>query len=295
MAHENMSIGEYLKKSRLARRLDIEEISQELHIRRDYLEGLEADQWDKLPGEVYAIGFLRNYARFLDVDADALVDYRRRLVAQQSQSLPNSQPASAPDSRITRRRRTNARPTAAPRPSNRRQNSDGPAGGGRVVFGAGLVLVALFVAGIVLLHNHPNTVGLSKSTPPASNIGKVASPSTKKSHPKRTASTPPSASTIALKTNNAAAGDLIYGVSGPVDVKLAFTGTCWVEIWKNGVAQNMSTGGTTFTAGQTLTLSASSSVEVWVGTRTFNLSVDGQPVSLPDPQQKVFHITFQHV
>jgi cytoskeletal protein RodZ len=42
-------------------------------MRSRYLEALEHDRWDDLPGRTYARAFLRTYASALDLDADAFV------------------------------------------------------------------------------------------------------------------------------------------------------------------------------------------------------------------------------
>ena len=297
MADDTLSIGEYLKRTRLSRRLDIGDISQELHIRRDYLEALESDAWERLPGEVYAVGFLRTYARYLGADADALVDYRRRLTKQEDNPATKMAMARVP-TRSDRHRRAGKR-SASPKIAqnrSRRLEKTPPPGGGRVVFGASLVLVALFIAGIVFLHNQPKPVGAPSTQSSASPSTKTTSRSHHHHHHHTSVLPSHSSSAVAvtLASNNPAAGTLVYHVAGPVQVRLGFTGPCWLEIWKNGVGQNLSTGGTTYQAGQVLKLSATSSVEVWVGTRAFHLTVDGEAVTLPDPSQKVFHITFQH-
>lgn len=291
MADEPMSIGEYLKRSRLARRLQLEDISQELHIRTQYLVALEEDKWDKLPGEVYAIGFLRSYARFLGVDADALVDYRRRLTQQESSAGEERHVPAAPVlSRRARKSRAKVArvPTRSSRPA--RDPEPGPTGSGRVVLGAAFVLVALFVVGMFMLHNQTPTASAPVARTHASH-----SPSSKPPRPshhpvaKSPAKSP--AAVIKLTSNNAPAGTMSFSVSGgPLNVNLAFTGPCWVEVWKNGVTSNPS--GFTYAAGQTLTVTASSSVEIWAGTRAFSLTVDHEVVSLPDPLDRVVHVTF---
>jgi transcriptional regulator with XRE-family HTH domain len=291
-----MSIGEYLLRTRLSRRLDIADISQELHIRREYLEALERDEWDKLPGEVYGIGFLRTYARHLDVDADALVNYRRKLAGQQA---PPPGKVDDGDGPAARRGPQRLRvPTAAiasepaVRPTRAKSSrSSAPAGSGRVVLGAAVVLIILFVVGIFMMHNSPHgltTADRSRGTaPPSPHSHQPKAGSSAGNSPSS------SAAVVTLTSNNPQRGDLVYHVAGgPVHVTLAFTGLCWVEIWKNGVAQNAA-GGTTYHAGQSVTLSASISVEVWLGTRAFQLSVDNQAISLPDPSQRVLHVTVQ--
>ena len=61
-------IGQSLREAREAKGLTLDDVEQEIRIRSNYLEALENEDYDRLPGEVYVRGFLRNYARFLGVD-----------------------------------------------------------------------------------------------------------------------------------------------------------------------------------------------------------------------------------
>ena len=67
------AIGEMLKNAREARKLTIKEISKETYISSNYLTALEEEEFDKLPGETYVVGFLKNYAEFLKLDVDEIV------------------------------------------------------------------------------------------------------------------------------------------------------------------------------------------------------------------------------
>jgi cytoskeletal protein RodZ len=69
-----MEIGRELKEAREALGLSLEAVEQETKIRRKYLQALEKEQFDLLPGEVYAKAFLKNYARFLNLDVGEVVD-----------------------------------------------------------------------------------------------------------------------------------------------------------------------------------------------------------------------------
>jgi cytoskeleton protein RodZ len=51
----------------------IEMVAAELRIRRPYLDALEAGRIDLLPGNAYAVGFLRTYAALLGLDPDEIV------------------------------------------------------------------------------------------------------------------------------------------------------------------------------------------------------------------------------
>src|SRR4051794_715231 len=65
-------VGETLRRERLRRNLDFEQISQELKISTRFLEAIERDQYDKLPGGVFARSFVRQYAGLLGLDAEDL-------------------------------------------------------------------------------------------------------------------------------------------------------------------------------------------------------------------------------
>jgi cytoskeleton protein RodZ len=66
------SIGETLRLERLRRGLSLEQIASQTKIGLHLLEALEADQFDRLPGGVFAKNFARQYARLLEIDDDEI-------------------------------------------------------------------------------------------------------------------------------------------------------------------------------------------------------------------------------
>jgi len=62
-----------LRTAREEKGITLTEVETETKIRRKYILALENEEFDVLPGKVYVKGFIRNYARFLGVDGDALV------------------------------------------------------------------------------------------------------------------------------------------------------------------------------------------------------------------------------
>ena len=64
------SIGAYLKKQREMRKVSLEEISRSTKISLKCLKALEEDDLKSLPGEVFAKGFVRSYAKSVGLDAD---------------------------------------------------------------------------------------------------------------------------------------------------------------------------------------------------------------------------------
>lgn len=68
-----MSIGQQLEEARKAQALNIEDVAQSTHIRIHYLEALEADNLEIFPSMVQVRGFLRAYARYLDLDVEMML------------------------------------------------------------------------------------------------------------------------------------------------------------------------------------------------------------------------------
>lgn len=65
--------GETLKKRREELGIDIRAASDMLKISSKYLSAIENDTFDKLPVAVYTIGYIRCYAKYLDVDAEPII------------------------------------------------------------------------------------------------------------------------------------------------------------------------------------------------------------------------------
>jgi cytoskeletal protein RodZ len=64
------SVGQHLKGLREAKRMSLAEVSRETRVPVASVERIEADRFDELPGEVFVRGFLRAYARALDISGD---------------------------------------------------------------------------------------------------------------------------------------------------------------------------------------------------------------------------------
>ncbi len=66
-------VGPALRSLREAKRLSPGEVSARLKFTSRQLEALETEQWDRLPTGVSLRGFVKNYARYLEADVDALL------------------------------------------------------------------------------------------------------------------------------------------------------------------------------------------------------------------------------
>ena len=65
--------GRMLAEARARKNLTIPEVAQQLKLSASQIEALEADAYARLPGTVFVRGFVRNYARLVDLDSEALI------------------------------------------------------------------------------------------------------------------------------------------------------------------------------------------------------------------------------
>jgi cytoskeleton protein RodZ len=117
--------GEHLKREREMRGVTLDEIAAATRISPRFLEALENEQWDRLPGGAFNRGFIRSVARFLGLDEESMVaEY-----ALETKGL--NQSAASPD-----------------------PHSQGMPRDWRPVITAGVVLLVLIVGGAFAIHHY---------------------------------------------------------------------------------------------------------------------------------------------
>ncbi len=72
------SIGQKLKSERLKQELTLDQISVETKIRKEVLKSIETDNFSSFDSHVYAKGFIKNYAKYLNLDEEQLLGIYRR-------------------------------------------------------------------------------------------------------------------------------------------------------------------------------------------------------------------------
>lgn len=72
-AAPQQTVGQYLRAAREQRGVSVGEVASLLKLSVRQVEAIEADDWQRLPGQTFARGFLRNYARLLQLDGDMLL------------------------------------------------------------------------------------------------------------------------------------------------------------------------------------------------------------------------------
>ena len=95
--------GEILRQARLEKGLSEKEVADKLHITMHYVRSLESGCYEKLPGTVFARGYMKSYAELLGVDGQDVLEQFDVLVARKQQQSPMT-------TQQVRRRRDRNRP-----------------------------------------------------------------------------------------------------------------------------------------------------------------------------------------
>jgi cytoskeleton protein RodZ len=264
--------GTWLRRQREARGVSLREIADSTRISLRYLEALEGDRFDALPAQVFARGFLREYARVVGLDADEVVNLF--LVAARAGQAPEED-APAPPARTTR--------------------VGSPWGYGLLL---GVAMVALLAIAVALSFwaerrsraAAPATV--SVVPPPATEAVAPAEPRRDEGAPVTpvplaTAAFTPTAVPAASPTGALSVGSVAEALepaSAPLAVTLSFTGDCWVE----AVVDGRRRPGELKIGGETLTLEGAEWVSLTLGNRAgVVVTANGQPVALPASSSNV--------
>ena len=86
------NFGETLKREREQRDIPLRDIANATKINLRYLEALEQNRFDILPGGVFNKGFIRAYARFIGADGEALVQRYVEEMTEREARIAGSQP-----------------------------------------------------------------------------------------------------------------------------------------------------------------------------------------------------------
>jgi hypothetical protein len=104
-------VGNKLREARTRRHLGLQDVEAATKIRGRYLQAIENEDWDQLPGDTYARAFIRTYGSFLGLDGERLAEEQRqeRGSTRPGERLPRVEPRPR---RVARERRA---PAVSPR------------------------------------------------------------------------------------------------------------------------------------------------------------------------------------
>ena len=92
-------VGDTLRRERERQKLSVKDIEQGTSIRALYIEAIENGEYDKLPGTVYAKGFIKNYGNFLKIDGEALSRQFTEEISPPAPAVPSEEAAETISSR----------------------------------------------------------------------------------------------------------------------------------------------------------------------------------------------------
>jgi transcriptional regulator with XRE-family HTH domain len=86
-------LGELLKTAREEKQISLREVEKVTKIRTAYLLALEEEKFHLLPGRIYAIGFLKSYAKFLGLSPEEIIGIYKLQFPEKSEEEPKKPPA----------------------------------------------------------------------------------------------------------------------------------------------------------------------------------------------------------
>lgn len=257
-------IGNSLREARIRKGLSIKDVEDATKIRSKYLEALEEDDFEVLPGSTYVKAFLRTYATFLKLDADALVEEYRGSYESKGEEPINVR------SDFSRERRS---PTSVERKRKRtRQKQRGYA-----------LVAAVAVVIVVLLAWFGSGRGQDAASIEAGNISSPTSSVSIAAVSSTTVSTDAdAAATTSTQTSTSTGGSLPTG--GDVVLTVSVTeGSCWLLIREDGETGAELFAGT-LSAGSQETFEGSKRYWMTVGKpEVLAVSINGAPYTLEEP------------
>lgn len=79
--------GERLRETRIRRGLSIDEVSNRLLLEVSLIGAIEAEECERLPGSSFVKGYLRNYAKLLELDPEPVVAAYRQVCGNEEPAL----------------------------------------------------------------------------------------------------------------------------------------------------------------------------------------------------------------
>jgi cytoskeletal protein RodZ len=242
---ETIPFGPWLRRQREMREITLREISDATKISLRYLQALEDERFDLLPAMVFAKGFLRQYARYVGLDQDEVVN--RFLVANQGDEEEPEEAEEGAEHEALRRGALE----------------------GTWKYAVLIIVVAVVLLGLVFLIPHlfsGDGDGAELSQPPPG----VAPPRART--PDQVSAQAPAG--VADTGSAVASPDL---PEAPLRVTLDFREDCWVEATVDGERRVSEVR----VQGESLQLQAQESVEMHLGNAgVVDVEVNGRPYAL---------------
>lgn len=97
---DEMSVGDIFRRTREHYGRSLQDVERHIRIRASQLAAIENNDIEKLPGRVYAIGFVRSYAEYLGLSGDKMVGLFKAQLGGKAPAPELHFPVSAADSKL---------------------------------------------------------------------------------------------------------------------------------------------------------------------------------------------------
>ena len=238
------AFGDWLRRQREMREISLRDIADRTKISLRYLQAMEDDRFDLLPAPIFAKGFLREYARYVGLSPDEVVNHYLSVQQQGASQEEGAKEGIKKDSTLAGQRPSRPKPVR------------------NWTYGLFLLLAVLALIGLVAAlywyAEHRRDDPAADVTPPP-----IAAPPA------------PEAATVAAPLATP------EEPKAPLEVTLDLTSACWVEVSADGkrvVAQEYAQGESqTFEAQKSvqITLGDTSAVDIQVNRLSYPLN--GKP------------------
>lgn len=253
-------IGDLLRRERERQNLSIKDIEKATSIRALYIDAIEKGEYKTLPGEVYAKGFVRNYANYLKLNANEIVNAFNEEMHPQEELQESAGSSAAEEARQEQSAERNREEYRGPKITSLESYPMEKSSHG--VRNALMVAAAVFVVAFAALIAFGGDEEPSAPAPRAKTQAQQGQ--------KQTEAAPKPA-------------------ADGVEVKLSFTDLCWTEVVVDGKTEFEGTA----EKGKVLTLKGKDKVRITAGNAgALNYSLNGKDMGAIGQKGEVVEKTF---
>lgn len=257
-------IGDLLRRERERQNLSIKDIEKATSIRALYIDAIEKGEYKTLPGEVYAKGFVRNYANYLKLNANEIVNAFNEEMHPQEELQESAGSSSAEEERQEQSSERNREEYRGPKITSLESYPMEKKSHG--VRNALMVAAAVFVVAFAALIAFGGDEEPSAPAPRA----KTQTAQQQKQSQKQTEAAPKPA-------------------ADGVEMKLSFTDRCWTEVVVDGKTEFEGTA----EKGKVLTLKGKDKVRITAGNAgALHYSLNGKDMGAIGQKGEVVEKTF---
>lgn len=253
-------IGDLLRRERERQNLSIKDIEKATSIRALYIDAIEKGEYKTLPGEVYAKGFVRNYANYLELNANEIVNAFNEEMHPQEELQESAGSSSVEEARQEQSAERNREEYRGPKITSLESYPMEKKSHG--------VRNALMVAAVVFVVAFAALIAFGGDEEPSAPAPRAKTQTQQ-----------------GQKQTEAAPKPAVDGV----EVKLSFTDRCWTEVVVDGKTEFEGTA----EKGKVLTLKGKDKVRITAGNAgALNYSLNGKDMGAIGQKGEVVEKTF---